>query len=225
MGVFGRHALGRNRRQHPNRDAVAPVEEAVGANQRVGTLGDHRENRHARLLGQQEGARLEAVNLAVLRAGPFGEDGHRSPAREPELAFAQQLLHRLRGAAAVDADVAVQEEVLSEEGDLVDLALGDPAEVERQVVERRDVDDRTVVDDNHVALMPVDELPSDDALPPQGRDGEEDAHENAREFVHRAARAVEGPAQDEGQGREHHEEGAEEDEEDKENQAQHRFGA
>ena len=82
-----------------------------------------------------------------------------------------------------------------------------------------------MVNDNHVALMPIDELPSDDALPPQGRDGEEDAHENAREFMHRAARAVEGPAQDEGQGREHHEEGAEEDEEDKENQAQHRFGA
>lgn len=221
VGVFGRHPLGRNRREHLDCDAVAPVEEAVAANQHIGTLGHHRENRHARLARQHEGTRLEAMDFAILRTRSLGEDGHRSAAREPELAFAQQLLHRLRGTAAVDADVAVQEEELTEEGNLVYLALRNPPEIERQVVERRNVDDRAVVDDDYVALTTVDMLAADDTLPPQGRNGEEDAHQDSREFMHRTARPVEGPAQHERKGRKHHEKGAQQDEEDVENQAQH----
>ena len=69
----------------------------------------------------------------------------------------------------VDADVAMQEEVLPEEGDLVDLALGDPPEIERQVVERRDVDHRVVVHGNDVTLAAVDPLKALDALAPEGR--------------------------------------------------------
>lgn len=99
----------------------------------------------------------------------------------------------------------MQEEVLPEEGNLVDLALGDPPEIERQVVERRDVDHRVVVHGNDVTLTAVDPLKALDALAPEGRDGEEDPHEDAREFVHDAAAPVEGIADDQRNGRQDHE--------------------
>ena len=116
----------------------------------------------------------------------------------------------------------MQEEVLPEEGDLVDLALGDPPEIERQVVERRDVDHRVVVHGNDVTLAAVDPLKTLDALAPEGRDGEEDPHEDAREFVHDAAAPVEGIADDQRNGRQDHEKGAQQHQEDVVQGTQHR---
>ena len=155
--------------QHPDRDPVAPVEQRVLFDERLRAVEHHGKNLHARLLGQREGPRLETVNLAVLGARTLREYGHRSAARNPEFAVADHLLQRFGSAAAVDADVAVQDEVLPEEGGLEDLALGDPAEIERNVVKRRNVDHRIVVQHDDVTLLPVHVLPADHPLPPPGR--------------------------------------------------------
>jgi len=116
----------------------------------------------------------------------------------------------------------VQDEVLPEEGGLEDLALGDPAEIERNVVKRRDVDHRIVVQHDDVTLLPVHVLPADHPLPPPGRHGEEDADQNARQFVHHAAALIERIAHDQSDGRQHHEKGAEEDQKDIVNCAYHK---
>ena len=110
--------------------------------------------------------------------------------------------------AAVDADVAVKQEVLSEKGRSEDLALRYPAEIERNVVKRRDVDHRVVVDDDDVAPLPVDQFAADDPLPPEGRDEEENPHQDARQLVHRPAPPVEGIADDQRKGRQNHKERA-----------------
>ena len=177
---LGRDDLrGRYGGQHADGDAVAPVEHRVLADKRLGAVQHHGEYLHARLPGQREGARLEAVYLAVFRTRTLGEDGDRSAARDPQLAVAHHLLQRLGGAAAVDADVAVEDEILPEERRLEDLALGDPAEIERDVIERRDVDHRIVVQHDDVAFLPVDMFEPLHTLPPAGRNGEEGAHQDA----------------------------------------------
>ena len=165
--------FGRNGRQHADGDPVAPVECQVLFDQRLGSVQHHGKDLRAGLLGQREGPGLEAVDLTVLRARALGKNRYRSPARNALFPVADQLFQRLGGVAAVDADVAVQQEELAEEGRFEDLALRHPAEIERNVVERRDVDHRVVVDDDDVALLPVDQFAADDPLPPKGRQEEE----------------------------------------------------
>ena len=201
-------SAGRHGRQHADRDAVAPVEETLRTDQALRAVEHHGKDVRAGLLRQREGPGLEAVDLAVLRTRAFGEDGHGGSAGDPHAALAEQLLHRLRGTAAVDADVAVQEEKLPEEGDLIDLALGDPAEIERQVVERRNVDHRVVVHDDDIGPAAVDPPEPLDPLPPEGRHGEENPYQHAREEMHDTARAVERPADHQRDGRKQHEKGA-----------------
>ena len=196
--------FGRNGRQHADGDPVAPVECQVLFDQRLGSVQHHGKDLRAGLLGQREGPGLEAVDLTVLRARALGKNRHRSPARNPLFPVADQLFQRLGGVAAVDADVAVQQEELAEEGRFEDLALRHPAEIERNVVERRDVDHRVVVDDDDVALLPVDQFAADDPLPPKGRQEEENPHQDARQFMHRPAPPVEGIADDQRKGRQNH---------------------
>ena len=208
MHLRGGHLIGRDGGQHADADAVAPVEEKIRPHERARAVHHHRENRHPELFGQQEGPRLEAADLAVLRTRALGEDRHRGAATEPLAPLAQQLRHRLRSAAAVDADVAVQDEELPEEGDAEHLALRHPAEVEREVVERRDVDHCIVVQHDDIGPAAVDMLQPLDALPPAGRNGEEDTHQHARELVHCAAAPVEGGADDQRHGRQNHKDSA-----------------
>ena len=102
----------------------------------------------------------------------------------------------------------MQEEELPEEGNLVDLAFRNPAEIERQVVERRDIDHRIMVQYDNVTFTPIDMLQSDNPLPPEGRNGEKDPHKNARKTVHHTARTVERGAEHQRHGRKNHEKGA-----------------
>ena len=183
----------------------------------------HGEDLHARLTGQGEGSGLEAVDLAVLRARALGEDRHRGAAGDPLPALAQKLFERFGGASAVDADVAVQHEELSEERHAEDLALGDPAEIERHVVERRNVDHRIVVEHDDVALAPVDVFEALDAAAPAQGDEEEDPHQDAREFVHDAPPLVERHAEHQGHGRQDHEQGAQQHQKEVIDRTQHRL--
>jgi len=61
-----------------------------------------------------------------------------------------------------------------------------------------------VVDDDDVALLPVDQFAADDPLPPKGRQEEENPHQDARQFMHRPAPPVEGIADDQRKGRQNH---------------------
>ena len=129
--------FGRNGRQHADGDPVAPVECQVLFDQRLGSVQHHGKDLRAGLLGQREGPGLEAVDLTVLRARALGKNRHRSPARNPLFPVADQLFQRLGGVAAVDADVAVQQEELAEEGRFEDLALRHPAEISHHQINKR----------------------------------------------------------------------------------------
>ena len=102
----------------------------------------------------------------------------------------------------------MEHEELPEERHLENLALGNPPEIERDAVKRRDVDYRVVVQHDDIALAPVGVLAADDPLPPERRDEKEDADQHARKFVDRAARLVERPAYDQRDGRQKHEDRA-----------------
>ena len=80
-----------------------------------------------------------------------------------------------------------------------------------------------MVQHDDVAFLPVDMFEPLHTLPPAGRDGEEGAHQDARQLVHHAAALVEGIAHDQRQGRQDHEEGAQQHQEDIINRAYHSF--
>lgn len=136
---------------------------------------------------------------------------HRRPARDPQPAVAQQLLHRLRGVSAVDADIAVQTQELAEEGDAEHLALGDPAEVERHAVKGRNIGHRLMVQHDDVGAAPVDMLQPLHPEAPEGGHAEKEVHQHARKFVHRPARLVERPRHNQHEGRHDQKERADDD--------------
>ena len=103
------------------------------------------------LLRQREGPGLEAVNLAVLRTRALGEDGHGGSAGDPHAALAGATASIASAARPRSMQMSpCRKRNCPKKGTFIDLALGDPAEIERQVVKRRNVDHRIVVHDDDV---------------------------------------------------------------------------
>ena len=112
---------------------VSPRQDPVLDEERIRTFVDDGQDRYSGLLGEGECPGLEAVYFAVLGACAFGKYGYRSAAPYPLRTFMDNLSEGSRR-RAVDADVAVQDEVLPEEWSLEDFSFGYPSEVERQPV-------------------------------------------------------------------------------------------
>ena len=181
--------LGRNGIEYLDTECMSPRQSPAVRKERIRAVQHYGQNGHACLLRQRKCTRLEAVNLAIFRASTLGEDGDRRAATEPLLTQSRNLSHRARR-RAVDADVAVQCQHLSEERNTEHLALRHPAEVERNTIEQRNIDHTCVVDRDYIGLLAIDLLHAARDFAPLGP-AEEDSGQQARQFVNAATCGVE----------------------------------
>ena len=184
-----RNYISGNGVEYLNAEGVSPRQSPAIGKERIRAVQHDWQNGYASLLGQRESARLEAVNLAIFRACTLGEDCDRRATIDPLLTQRCDLSHRTRR-RAVDADIAVQSQHLSEERNTEHLALRHPTEVERNAIEHRNVDHTCVVDRDYVGLLAVDLLHATCNFAPLGP-AEENLGQQARQLVDAATCGVE----------------------------------
>ncbi len=119
-----------------------------------------RQDRHAGLEGQAEGAVLERQHPAIGRPGPLGEEDDRYPVPQRGPA----AFHRLDGAGAeatLDGNVARHPHHPSNQRDLQDLDLREPLHFEGEMADEQDIGERLVVRDDDVGVSRVvDRMPA-----------------------------------------------------------------